>query len=557
MVNAKEYTMSRKNIKNIRSNTIAALVILAGGSLFSSAALAGISATALPANGTVTAGQATISTSGSTETIAMNGQNAIVNWKGGFDIGSGATVNVQGNGSSGNIPTVLNIDTSSNPSEIAGTLNATGASVFIANANGVMVDGSANISVPDGTLGLLGGTVSNDSNFTSSGQLTLANGANNNAPLTINNGATINVHNVIYAGSGSVNMGNAHYGNPMGALILGGNGSKGTLLVSGTNGKVSFQTNFATSPTEDPTTVNILSGANVTEVVGLYSQGNINLNGSVSAAYLSGNSVLTGSIAITADNVRGSGTISANTVSFLNVMGGINNPNGGGNNSNEYLPNHLTLNPLSATNGGDGSVNVYIPNGLTGDAPQYINLLVNGIGIFAVSQNTIQQNGSPVANANSHLILQSTGFMTLAGVNVISPVYTAEENGLNGLNHSTEFSFPGLLVAIAGSNGTTPANIHAQPLYINTPVDNYTGSTAYGNGISIRGSTIENFSNNIIQPMSFIVNPLSEWVNINGRLATGSGANVIGITGAGTPGNFTSVNGNNPLLTNTLHFQPS
>ena len=546
--------MSRKNIKSIRSNTIAALVILAaGGSLFSGAALAGISATALPSNGNVTAGQAVISTSGSTETIAMNGQNAIVNWKGGFDIGSSATVNVQGNGSGGNIPTVLNIDTSSNPSEIAGTLNATGASVFIANGNGIVVDGSANLFVPNGSLGLLGGTVSNESNFASSGQLTLANGTNNNAPLTIKNGATINAHNVIYAGSGTVNMGNAQYGKPMGVLIVGGNGSNGTSFTSFTNGAFGFQTDSATSPQEDPTTVTIASGANILSVGGIFSQGNVVINGSVSALYQSGSSNLNGNIVIAGNNVQGSGTISANGVDFFDVMGNINNPNGGGNASNAWLPNHLTLNPLPATNGGNGSVNVQIPNGLTGGAPQLINLLVNGNGAFHVTQSTIQTNGAPVADANSHLVMQSTGAMALGGLNGISPpVYTAKEKGLT---NSTEFSFPGLVVAYAGSDGKTATSLAPQPLYVNVPIDNFTGSPTNNEGIFLEGSIIENNGNGQVQPMSFIVNPTYEWVNVEGSVGIGSGVTITGITGTGTPGNFQAVPSNATALLNIVHYR--
>lgn len=461
-----------------------------------------------------------------------------------------STLNFQGSSASSNIPTLLNIDTSGNPSELAGSLVATGASVFIANANGIVVDGSANLFVPNGNLGLLGGTVSDDSAFSDIGQLTLTNGTNNNAPLTIDKGAAINADNVIYAGSGAVNMGDAEYGifNNGAAIIVGGNGENGTILRSGTNGKFGFQTDQATSPQEDPTTVTIASGANIPSVVGLYSQGNIVMNGSVSAPYQSGNTNLNGTISIAGNNVQGSGSINANSVDFFNVMGDINNPNGGGNASNAWLPNHLTLNPLSATDGGDGIVIVQIPNDLTGGAPQMINLLVNGDGVFQVAQNTLQSNGAPASNVNSHLVMQSTEAMNLGGLNGTPPLYTAEENGLT---NSTEFSFPGLVVAYAGSDGQTATSLNPQPLYVNTPIDNFTGSSTGNEGIFLEGSVIENYGGGNVQPMSLIVNPTYEWVNIEGSVGKGSAVNITGITGTGTPGNFQPISS----PSNVVHYR--
>ncbi|MEO8777445.1 MAG: GLUG motif-containing protein, partial [Rhodanobacter sp.] len=96
----------------------------------------------LPTAGHVVAGQATLSQSGNTLTIAQSTSKAVLNWQS-FDIGAGYTVNFeQPNASS----VALNRVLGSNPSAIFGHLNANGQ-VFLTNANGVFFAPGAEVHV--------------------------------------------------------------------------------------------------------------------------------------------------------------------------------------------------------------------------------------------------------------------------------------------------------------------------------------------------------------------------------------------------------------------------
>src|SRR3954469_2443741 len=105
-------------------------------------AYAQIAATTLPTGGTVAAGSATISTSGSNMQVTQGSSSAILNWQT-FSIGSSAWVNFSQPSSSA---IALNRVTGSNPSEIYGRLTANGQ-VFFSNPNGILFARSAAVDV--------------------------------------------------------------------------------------------------------------------------------------------------------------------------------------------------------------------------------------------------------------------------------------------------------------------------------------------------------------------------------------------------------------------------
>src|SRR5260221_2834944 len=105
-------------------------------------AYAQIAATTLPTGGTVAAGSATISTSGSNMQVTQRSSSAILNWQT-FSIGSSAWVNFAQPSSSA---IALNRVTGSNPSEIYGRLTANGQ-VFFTNPNGILFARSAAVDV--------------------------------------------------------------------------------------------------------------------------------------------------------------------------------------------------------------------------------------------------------------------------------------------------------------------------------------------------------------------------------------------------------------------------
>jgi filamentous hemagglutinin family protein len=91
-----------------------------------------VASTALPTNGQVVAGQATISQKGNTMTVNQTSDRAVVNWNS-FDVGSNARVNIQ---QPSNTSATLNRVTGATASQIEGAINANGR-VVISNANGV------------------------------------------------------------------------------------------------------------------------------------------------------------------------------------------------------------------------------------------------------------------------------------------------------------------------------------------------------------------------------------------------------------------------------------
>jgi filamentous hemagglutinin family protein len=128
----------------------------------------------------------------------------------GFDIGQGASLTItnnQGTKGSG----LLVIDATGNPSEIAGSLinSGTPEGIFVANSNGVTVDGTATISGPTGAFfGILGYTP--DANtFLSTNAVTIDGSTpTNNGTMTIAPGANLSgVNTLLVAGNGAVNIG--------------------------------------------------------------------------------------------------------------------------------------------------------------------------------------------------------------------------------------------------------------------------------------------------------------------------------------------------------------
>ena len=102
----------------------------------------GATAYALPEGGQVAAGQAAITTAGSTMTIAQQTAQAIINWQN-FGIGSGEAVHInQPNSQS----MLLNRVVGPNPSEIFGQLTANGQ-VILVNPNGVFFRPGSSVDV--------------------------------------------------------------------------------------------------------------------------------------------------------------------------------------------------------------------------------------------------------------------------------------------------------------------------------------------------------------------------------------------------------------------------
>jgi filamentous hemagglutinin family protein len=95
-----------------------------------------------PTGGTVSAGNASISSSGNTLTVNQSTNSAVIDWRG-FDINQGETTNfVQPSSNS----ITLNRVNSPSASTINGALNANG-NIVIVNQNGVLFGKNAKVNV--------------------------------------------------------------------------------------------------------------------------------------------------------------------------------------------------------------------------------------------------------------------------------------------------------------------------------------------------------------------------------------------------------------------------
>ncbi|MBY0428944.1 MAG: filamentous hemagglutinin N-terminal domain-containing protein, partial [Alphaproteobacteria bacterium] len=133
-----------------------------------------------PIDGTVSAGDATISSAGNTLTVTQASDKAVIDWRG-FDIAHGETTNfVQPNASS----MTLNRVNSATPSFIDGNLTANG-NLIVVNPNGVWFGAGARVDV-NSLIATTAG-ISNDAFMNSTGTLNFDQPGNPNAAI-VNDG---------------------------------------------------------------------------------------------------------------------------------------------------------------------------------------------------------------------------------------------------------------------------------------------------------------------------------------------------------------------------------
>ena len=200
----------------------------------------------LPGQGRVVAGQVSVGNlAAGTMSLNVSGPS-VINWGGGssgatinaggpagFNVGSGAHLNF--NGSNG--AAVLNIDSSGQPSQIYGTMSATGADVFVANGNGIIVGANARIS-SDHMVGLIANRLASGAAgaFDGSSGSIAYNGTGGD--VTVLSGASFSGGGkVLIAGGGNVNVDLSAFGGPValraGRATTGADNTAAALTVSG------------------------------------------------------------------------------------------------------------------------------------------------------------------------------------------------------------------------------------------------------------------------------------------------------------------------------------
>lgn len=257
----------------------------------------GATAYALPEGGQVAAGQAAITTAGSTMTIAQQTAQAIINWQN-FGIGSGEAVHInQPNSQS----MLLNRVVGSNPSEIFGQLTANGQ-VILVNPNGVffrpgssvdvggLTASTLNIANEDFLKGQLRFAGDSQNSVINAGSITAQNGyVNLLAKEVVNEG-------IIAAQTGSVNLAAGS------GMSLDYNGD-GKMTVAVTDGAYqSAVTNKKLIQADGGLVVMTASGKDALMDSAVNNSGMIQANTLGEA---------TGQISLTGDNIATTGTISA------------------------------------------------------------------------------------------------------------------------------------------------------------------------------------------------------------------------------------------------------
>ena len=337
------------------------------------ALVAPVAAQALPQGGQVTAGSASIASSGATMTVTQTSQKAVIDWQN-FSIGANETVNFRQPGASS---VALNRVLGNDPSQIFGHLTANGQ-IFLVNPNGVYFAPNAQVDVGGlvastlaisnqnflsgnyhfsglstasvvnfariktfngGYVAFIGNVVDNEGKIVTPGGTT-ALGAGGAVDLTLAGDSLVSFRVSAAALNAAVSNGGAIIA-PNGAVLLTAQ-AKEALLQTVVNNTGIIQANGASA-----------QGGVVTLLGG--SSGTVADSGSISASSATGQG---GSITVTGNNVAVSGTA---TIAARGATGGGSIAIGGGVHGGGNIPQAVTtsiaagaLIDASATRAGAG-----------------------------------------------------------------------------------------------------------------------------------------------------------------------------------------------------------
>lgn len=505
----------------------------------------GATAYALPEGGQVAAGQAAITTAGSTMTIAQQTAQAIINWQN-FGIGSGEAVHINQPNSQAML---LNRVVGSNPSEIFGQMTANGQ-VILVNPNGVFFRPGSSVDVG----GLTASTLNIANEDFLKGQLRFAGDSKNpviNAGnITAQNGyvnllakEVVN-EGIIAAQTGSVNLAAGS------GMSLDYNGD-GKMTVAVTDGAYqSAVANKKLIQADGGLVVMTASGKDALMDSAVNNSGMIQANTLGEA---------TGQISLTGDNIATTGTISAD---------GGSNGHGG---TIKIIANHKTAvdGQLSAQGGqlsGDGGfietsgdiVSIGDHSSIQANAPQGkagqwlidpVNITISDDGLedyeFGVNISTsfvtnTLGNGTNVT-LDTHRHGYDEGMINVNGeINVKSnhnsATLTLKANQAININKNITFTgekAPNLTLETteAGSSINNGANINIG----NGTLNITTGKNGVLNAGSIGADTVNITAHTIKQAEGVTVSPLTI-KNLNLRQANPDKSIYIGNTASSSTG---------------------
>lgn len=478
----------------------------------------GATAYALPEGGQVAAGQAAITTAGSTMTIAQQTAQAIINWQN-FGIGSGEAVHINQPNSQAML---LNRVVGSNPSEIFGQLTANGQ-VILVNPNGVffrpgssvdvggLTASTLNIANEDFLKGQLRFAGDSQNPVINAGNITAQNGyVNLLAKEVINEG-------IIAAQTGSVNLAAGS------GMSLDYNGD-GKMTVAVTDGAYqSAVANKKLIQADGGLVVMTASGKDALMDSAINNSGMIQANTLGEA---------TGQISLTGDNIATTGAISAD---------GGSNGHGG---TIKIIANHKTAvdGQLSAQGGqlaGDGGfietsgdiVRIGDHSSIQANSPQGKagQWLIDPVDITISDDGTDEsENGTNIRTSfitdtlgkGSHVILDThkdgnkEGTITVNGAINVQDYSraTLTLNANKAININADISFTGesqpnltLITTEDNSSINNRANINIG----NGTLKIITGKNGVLNAGSIGADTVDITAHTIKQAEGVTVNPLA------------------------------------------------
>lgn len=504
----------------------------------------GATAYALPEGGQVAAGQAAITTAGSTMTIAQQTAQAIINWQN-FGIGSGEAVHINQPNSQAML---LNRVVGSNPSEIFGQLTANGQ-VILVNPNGVFFRPGSSVDVG----GLTASTLNIANEDFLKGQLRFAGDSQN----PVINAGSINAQNgyvnllakevvnegIIAAQTGSVNLAAGS------GMSLDYNGD-GKMTVAVTDGAYqSAVTNKKLIQADGGLVVMTASGKDALMDSAVNNSGMIQANTLGEA---------TGQISLTGDNIATTGTISAD---------GGSNGHGG---TIKIIANHKTAvdGQLSAQGGqlaGDGGfietsgdiVRIGDHSSIQANSPQGKagQWLIDPVDITISDDGTDEsENGTNIRTSfitdtlekGSHVILDThkdgnkEGTITVNGAINVQDYSraTLTLNANKAININADISFTGesqpnltLITTEDNSSINNRANINIG----NGTLKIITGKNGVLNAGSIGADTVDITAHTIKQAEGVTVNPLAI-KNLNLHQANPDKSIYIGNTASSSTG---------------------
>ena len=504
----------------------------------------GATAYALPEGGQVAAGQAAITTAGSTMTIAQQTAQAIINWQN-FGIGSGEAVHINQPNSQAML---LNRVIGSNPSEIFGQLTANGQ-VILVNPNGVFFRPGSSVDVG----GLTASTLNIANEDFLKGQLRFAGDSQN----PVINAGSINAQNgyvnllakevvnegIIAAQTGSVNLAAGS------GMSLDYNGD-GKMTVAVTDGAYqSAVTNKKLIQADGGLVVMTASGKDALMDSAVNNSGMIQANTLGEAK---------GQISLTGDNIATTGTISAD---------GGSNGHGG---TIKIIANHKTAvdGQLSAQGGqlaGDGGfietsgdvVRIGDRSSIQANAPQGKagQWLIDPVDITISDDGTDEsENGTNIRTSfitdtlrkGSHVILDThkdgnkKGTITVNGAINVQDYSraTLTLNANKAININADISFTGEsnpYLTLITTEDNSSINNNAKINIGNGTLDITTGRNGVLNAGSIGADTVNITAHTIKQAEGVTVNPLAI-KNLNLRQANPDKSIYIGDTASSPTG---------------------